>query len=141
MSTNDCGAKSNRGSNNGCVSKSDADGLQLAIDLARIARGDKCEDVTVMDLRGMSPVTDYFVICSGTSDRQMRTAAEHAIEYGKKIGEPPFTKSGADSATWILVDFVNVVLHVFTPEHRLYYDLELLWGDAPRVAWQRSASA
>ncbi len=114
---------------------------QFAIELARIVSDDKCEEVTVMDLRGLSPVTDYFVICSGTSDRQMRAAAEHTMEYGKKVGEPPFTKSGLDSATWILVDFINVVLHVFTPEHRSYYDLELLWGDAPRIEWQRSVSA
>jgi ribosome-associated protein len=114
---------------------------QFAIELARIVSDDKCEEVTVMDLRGLSPVTDYFVICSGTSDRQMRTAADHAIEYGKKVGEPPFTKAGMDAATWVLIDFVNVVLHIFTPEHRTYYDLELLWGDAPRIEWQRSASA
>lgn len=114
---------------------------QFAIELARIVADDKCEDVTVMDLRGMSPVTDYFVICSGTSDRQMRTAAEDAIAYGKRMGEPPFSLSGLESPTWVLVDFVNVVLHVFTPEHRSYYDLELLWGDAPRIEWRRSASA
>ena len=119
----------------------EAKGRQLAIELARIIHDDRCEDVAVMDLRGLSPVTDFFVICSGTSDRQMRTAADHAIEYGRKIGEPPFSKSGWETATWILIDFVNVVLHIFTPEHRDYYDLELLWGDAPRIDWSRSASA
>ena len=119
----------------------EAKGRQLAIELARITHDDRCEDVAVMDLRGLSPVTDFFVICSGTSDRQMRTAADHAIEYGRKIGEPPFSKSGLETATWILIDFVNVVLHIFTPEHRDYYDLELLWGDAPRIDWSRSASA
>ena len=114
---------------------------QFAVELARIVADDKCEDVTVMDLRGLSPVTDFFVICSGASERQMRSAAEHAIEYGRRVGEPPFTLSGLESANWILIDFVNVVLHVFSPQYRTYYDLELLWGDAPRVEWQRSASA
>ena len=114
---------------------------QFAIELARIAHDDKCEDITVMNLTGLSPVTDFFVICSGTSDRQMKTAAEHMIEYGKRINEPPFGKSGLDSASWILIDFVNVVVHIFTPEHREYYDLELLWGDAPRIDWARSATA
>jgi ribosome-associated protein len=114
---------------------------EFAIELARLATDDKCEEVTVMDLRGLSPVTDFFVICSGTSDRQMRTTAEHMMEYGKSRGEPPFTKAGLESASWILVDFVNVVVHIFTPEHRTYYDLELLWGDAPRIAWQRKESA
>ena len=113
----------------------------IAIELARNLDGDRCEDVVCMDLSGLSPVTDYFVIGSGTSDRQMRTAAEHAIEYGKKVGEPPFNRSGIDTATWILIDFVHVVVHIFTPEHRTYYDLELLWGDAPRVNWMRSATA
>lgn len=114
---------------------------QFAIELARVVADNKCDEVTVMDLRGLSPVTDFFVLCSGTSDRQMRTAADQAVAYGKKVGEPPFTISGMETANWILIDFVNVVLHVFTPEYRSYYDLELLWGDAPRVEWQRSASA
>lgn len=114
---------------------------QFAIELARLADGHRCDDVTVMDLRGLSPVTDFFVICSGTSERQMRTAAEHMIDYGKKLGEPPYSRAGLDSATWILVDFVDVVVHIFTPEHRRYYDLELLWGDAPRIEWAQAESA
>lgn len=122
------------------MSKQKHNAEELAIELARIADSDRCDDVTVMDLRGLSPVTDFFVIASGTSDRQMRTAAEHMIEYGKKVGEPPFSRAGLESATWILVDFVNVVAHVFTPEHRRYYDLELLWGDAPRVSWETAKS-
>lgn len=123
------------------MSEKKATAPQLAIQLARIVHDDKCESVTVMDLRGLSPVTDFFVICSGTSNRQMRTAADHAIEHGKAINEPPFSKSGTESATWILIDFVDVVLHIFTPEHRDYYDLELLWGDAPRIEWAAATSA
>lgn len=114
---------------------------QLAIELARIAEGDRCTEMTVMDLRGLSPVTDFFVICSGTSERQMRAAAEDMIAYGKQIGQPPFSRAGLEAATWILVDFVDVVVHIFTPEHRTYYDLELLWGDAPRIEWARVKSA
>ncbi len=118
-----------------------ADARQFAVELARIAEDNKCEDVTVMDLRGLSPVTDFFVIGSGSSDRQMRTVAERMIEYARRVGEPPFTTSGLESATWILIDFIHVVAHIFTPEHREYYDLELLWGDAPRIDWTRSATA
>ncbi len=114
---------------------------QLAIDLARLAEDDKCVDVTVMDLRGLSGVTDFFVIGTGTSDRQMRTVADHMIEHGKRRNDPPFGVSGQESATWILIDFVDVVVHVFTPEHRNYYDLELLWGDAPRIEWSRPPNA
>lgn len=114
---------------------------QLAIELARIADGDRCEDIVVLDLRGLSPVTDFFVVASGTSDRQMRTAAEHIVEYGKRIGDRHYSITGMDTANWILVDYVHVVVHVFTPQHREYYDLELLWGDAPRIEWQSPASA
>jgi len=114
---------------------------QLAIELARIADGDRCEDIVVLDLRGLSPVTDFFVVASGTSDRQMRTAAEHIVEYGKRIGDRHYGIAGMDTANWILVDYVHVVVHIFTPQHREYYDLELLWGDAPRIEWQSPASA
>jgi ribosome-associated protein len=114
---------------------------QLAIELAREASDNKCEDVTVMDLRGRSPVTDFFVVCSGTSDRQMRSAADAVKAHAKKIGVPPYGVSGVRSPNWILVDFVDVVVHVFSPDQRKYYDLELLWGDAPRLEWARSASA
>ena len=121
--------------------KQKKDMFEFAVELARIADGDKCEDVMVLDLRGLSPVTDFFVICSGQSDRQMRTVIDDMKDYGKSIDEPPFSRSGYEAATWILVDFIHVVAHVFTPEHRDYYDLENLWGDAPRVDWKQQVSA
>ncbi len=114
---------------------------QFAVELARIASDSKSEDVIVLDLRGISPVTDYVVIGTGTSDRQMRAVAERVIDYAKKVGERPYGHCGQNSATWIIVDFVNVVFHVFARPHRAYYDLELLWGDAPRLTWTRSESA
>ncbi len=110
----------------------------FAMELAREARDARCDEVNVMDLRGLSPVTSFFVVCSGTSDRQMRTTADRLMMYGKEHGEPVFSKSGLETATWILVDFVHVVVHIFTPEHRSYYDLELLWGDAPRIEWDNT---
>ena len=123
------------------MKQSAANDQQFAVELARILDDDKCDDVVVMDLRGISPVTDFFVIATGGSDRQMKSAAEHVIGHGKRVGSPPFSKAGLDTATWILVDFVNVVVHIFTTEHRNYYDLELLWGDAPHIDWARTASA
>ena len=114
---------------------------QLAIELARITDELKCDDVTVMDLRGISPVTDFTVIATGTSDRQMRAVTDRILEYGKTVGERPFGVSGYATGTWILIDFVDVVVHVFARAHREYYDLELLWGDAPRPDWVRSQSA
>lgn len=113
----------------------------FAVELARIAHDLKCEDVTGMDLRGLSGATDFTVICTGTADRQMRAAADRMIEYGKKIGERPFGVSGYDGGTWILVDFVDVVVHIFARPYREYYDLELLWGDAPRIEWRMAETA
>ncbi len=94
-----------------------------------------------MDLRGLSHVMDYVVICTGTSDRQMRAVADRSVEYGRQIGQRPFGFCGYDSASWIVVDFIDVVVHVFAKPYRLYYDLELLWGHAPQLEWTRSESA
>lgn len=117
------------------------DALQFAIELARIAHDNKSEDVVALDLRGISPVTDFVIVGTGTSDRQMRAVVDMVVEYGKKVGERPFGFSGYESACWILLDYVDVVFHVFGKPYRDYYDLELLWGDAPRIEWARSESA
>ena len=120
---------------------SEATALQFAVEIARIAHDNKSEDVVGLDLRGISSVTDFTVICTGTSDRQMRATADRVIEYAKKIGERPYGFCGYESATWIVIDFVDVVVHLFGRAHRLYYDLELLWGDAPRVAWEAAGES
>ena len=114
---------------------------QFSIELARLAADHKAYDVVVFDLRGRSSITDYCVICTGTSDRQMRAVADALGDFGRKVGQKPYGRDGYETATWILVDFVDVVVHVFDAEHRDYYDLELLWGDAPKLAWTRSESA
>jgi len=111
--------------------------------LARVCAEQRCRDVVVLDLRRLSPVTQFFVIATGTSPRQMRTAAHYAAEGGEALGETPFgveglePAPGADEARWILIDYIDVVVHIFSDEARAYYDLDLLWGDAPRIDWQR----
>ena len=120
---------------------SNPSGLELAKEIARIARDNKSEDVTVFDLRRISQVMDFSVICTGTSDRQMRTVVDRVVEHGRKMGERPFGLCGYESANWIVIDYVDVVLHIFSRPFRMYYDLELLWGDAPRLDWARSESA
>ncbi len=107
----------------------------MAIEAARLAASRHCDDIKVLDLRGISPVTDYFVIATGTSDRQMRSVADEIADTGAKAGHPLYRGAGLDSAQWILLDFVNVVVHLFDSEHRSYYDLELIWGDAAKVRW------
>lgn len=98
---------------------------------------DKCNEVVLLDVRGLSQVTDYIVIGSGTSDRQMRSALADVEHLGAEHGFPVFRSSADDRATWLLADFVDVVVHVFEPNARAHYDLEMLWGDATRVRWQR----
>jgi ribosome-associated protein len=107
----------------------------LAVQAARIAADDRCEDVVVLDLQGVSPVTSYFVIATGTSGRQMKTVADDIAAHGKSIGQKVWHVAGEEQATWIVMDFVDVVVHLFEPTQRSYYDLELLWGEVPRVDW------
>lgn len=116
-------------------------GLQFAIEIARIAHDLKSENVIAFDLRGISSVTDFTIIGTGTSDRQIRGVADAVMEYGRKVGEKPFGFCGQENAAWVIVDYVDVVLHLFARAYRDYYDLELLWGDAPRIEWARSETA
>ena len=109
----------------------------LAIEGARIAHDRYATDVVVLDLRSISPVTDYFVILTGTSDRQMRAVADEIVHAAADAGHRPLHVAGMDSAAWILLDFFDLVVHIFDDVHRQFYDLELIWGDAPRVRWQR----
>jgi ribosome-associated protein len=122
------------------MSKKESDARQFAVDVARICQDDRAEDILILDLRGLSSVADYFVICTGTSDRQMRAVADHIQEHARKIGNPRFGIQGYEIGQWILADYVDVVVHIFDDRCRHYYDLELMWGDAPRVDWVRSAS-
>ncbi|MHC4545253.1 MAG: ribosome silencing factor [Planctomycetota bacterium] len=110
----------------------------FALDAARVAAGRHCSDIVVLDLKGKSPATDYFVIATGTSDRQMRAVADEICEAAKEQGQQRFGRAGYEQARWILLDFVDVVIHIFDSEYRDYYDLELLWGDAERLTWDKS---
>jgi len=116
-------------------------GIDFAKALARVANDNRAEDVVILDLRGLSPVADFFVIATGASGRQLCAVADQMDEYAKRVSQKRYGLSGYQIATWILADYVDVVVHLFDPDHRHYYDLELLWGDAPRVEWQQSASA
>jgi ribosome-associated protein len=113
--------------------KKDAESKAFAVAAAKIAESRHCRDISILDLRGLSPATDYFVIATGTSDRQMRTVADEITEAAKEKGLQRFGVAGYQHAHWILLDFIDVVIHIFDGEHRDYYDLELLWGDAKRI--------
>jgi ribosome-associated protein len=116
-------------------------GRQLAIEAARIAEDNNADDIVVLDLRDISPVADYFVIATGTSSPQMRAICERVSEYGRGVGQRPYHVAGTEGGQWAVLDFVDVVVHVFGVTHRRYYDLEMIWGAAPRVRWKRPASA
>lgn len=112
---------------------------QLALEAARLCSDDRCTDVIVLDVRDLSQVTDYIVIGTGTSDRQMRAVLDHVEQLGASMGFPVFRVSRDDRDVWLLADFVDVVVHLFEPNARAHYDLEMLWGDAPRAEWKRPA--
>ena len=105
----------------------------FTISVANLAVSLHCTDIVVLDLRGISPATDYFVIATGTSNRQMRTVADEICKAARQHELQRFGRAGYEHAHWILLDFVDVVVHIFDSEHRDYYDLELLWGDAKRL--------
>jgi ribosome-associated protein len=92
----------------------------------------KALDVVALDLRGISSATDFFVICSGSSDIHVRAIAEHVIEELKKERIRPGHVEGLESGRWVLVDYIDFVVHVFHPSARDFYQLETLWGDASR---------
>jgi len=106
---------------------------KFALAVAKVAAERHCSEIVVLDLRDISPATDYFVIATGTSDRQMRTVADEICEAAREQGMLRFGRAGYEQARWILLDFIDVVIHIFDSEYRDYYDLELLWGDAKRL--------
>ncbi len=108
---------------------------QLADTIAELAADRKAQDIVQLDLRGMIGYTDYFVICTGRSDRQVK-AIHDAIHAGLKSehGLLPRRVEGLTEANWILIDYLDVVVHVFTPDMREYYRLEQLWGEAPALS-------
>jgi ribosome-associated protein len=105
---------------------------ELAAAVAEYATDRKALDVMQLDLRGIIGYTDYFVICTGRTDRQTK-AVHDAIYIGLKSehGILPQRVEGVSHAHWILMDYLDVIVHVFTPEMREYYRLEQLWGEAP----------
>lgn len=105
----------------------------LALAAAELASDRHCRDIVVLDLKGISPATDYFVIATGTSDRQIRSVSDEISEKARESGFQRFGKAGYENAKWVLLDFVDVVVHIFSQAYRDYYDLELLWGDARRL--------
>jgi ribosome-associated protein len=107
---------------------------------ARAASGKQAEDIVVLDVSQVIVITDYFVLCTATSSRQVKTVIEAVEDEVRKLGVRPVRREGEADAGWWLLDYVDVVVHVFGTDEREYYDLERLWRDAPVVDWEDDAS-
>ena len=114
---------------------------ELVVAAARAADAKQARDVVILDVRELIVITDYFLIASGTSDRQVRTIAEEIEASVKAKGVRPVRREGEREGHWALLDFVDFVAHVFLEEDRRFYDLERLWADAPRVEWGETAAS
>ncbi len=93
----------------------------------------KAREMTVLDLRGINDATDFFIIASGTSDAHVRGIADSVLEAMRQAGHRPHHVEGLATGRWVLLDFVDFVVHLFHPEARAFYQLERLWSDAPVV--------
>ncbi len=107
-------------------------------DIAATAAGSKkADDVVVLDVGDIIAITDVFVIVSGTNRRQVRTITEEVErQIADQAGSKPASVEGLDDASWVLLDYGDLVVHVFLDETRSYYDLDRLWADAPRLSWE-----
>ena len=112
---------------------------RLACEVAQLAYDRHCSEVVILELADRSPVAKHFVIATGTSNQQIRSVAGEIEKLGKDNGFGVFGHAGIQQGRWAIVDFVDVVVHIFDEEFRKFYDLELLWGDAPKINWQKDS--
>ncbi len=108
----------------------------LSLQIAEAASDKKAEDITILDLRGVSTFTDFFVLCSGTSEPHLKAiGSEIRSQMREKWGQRPTFSEGLPASHWVVLDYADVLVHIFTAEKRAFYALESLWGDAKRVAY------
>lgn len=109
-----------------------ADSSELIESVTNALLEKKARDILVLDVRELTTLTDYFIVCHGTSDTQIRALANSVTENTKKdIGESVWKKEGFEARRWIILDYVNVVVHIFSKEKRDFYGIERMWNDAP----------
>lgn len=105
---------------------------------ARVAADNKARDICVLDMRGITPLYDYFVLATGVSRRQIHTLAEEIDAAMRSEGEVREGIEGYQASKWVVQDYGDIVVHLFDPESRAYYRLEDLWADAARLDWENS---
>jgi ribosome-associated protein len=111
--------------------------LQRAARCAQVAADNKARDILVLDMRGLTPLYDFFVIATGTSRRQIHTLAEEIDAMMRAEGDTRLGIEGYEASKWVVQDYGDIVVHLFDPDTRLFYGLEDLWADAPRVDWEQ----
>jgi ribosome-associated protein len=111
--------------------------LERALQCARIGDDNKAKDIVILDLRGITPIFDYFILMTGASRRQIHTLAEEVDDFMRSEGEKRLSIQGYQASRWVVQDYGDIVVHVFDQESREYYALEELWADAPHVDWKR----
>lgn len=111
-------------------------GLEPVMEAAQAAASKKAEDIVILDVSTQLAITDHFLICSGNTDRQVRTIADEVGRQLLETGLKPFRREGEREGRWVLLDYIDFVVHVFKKEDRDYYDLERLWSDAGRIAFE-----
>lgn len=115
--------------------------MDLAREAVLGALSKKADDVVVLDMRSVGGVADCFMVCSGDTDRQVKAIADAVREQVREAhGERPWHVEGNNHYKWVLLDYVDLVVHIFDPEKRAFYDLERLWNDAPRFEVDSEAS-
>jgi ribosome-associated protein len=110
-------------------------GKDRAIECARIAADLRCKDVVILEVQRIVGWTDYLVIATGGSRRQLASVADEIDHRMKALGDKPMAFEGYEAGGWMVIDFGDVVVHLFDEEKRAYYQLERLWEDAPRIEW------
>ncbi|MGL4550064.1 MAG: ribosome silencing factor [Gemmataceae bacterium] len=110
--------------------------LDRACVAAQVAADNKARDIMVLDMRGITPLYDFFVLATGNSRRQVHTVTEEIDAHLAAHGDRRRSIEGYEASTWVVQDYGDVVVHVFNPSTREYYGLEELWADAPRVDWE-----
>ncbi|MFL5737295.1 MAG: ribosome silencing factor [Actinomycetota bacterium] len=113
----------------------------VAVAAARAAAEKQGEEISVLDVRSLIVITDYFVIVSGGTSRQVKTIVDAVEDALRGLGVKPLRREGETEGRWVLLDYVDVVVHVFGAEERRYYDLERLWKDADRLSWEDGGEA
>ena len=113
----------------------------LAIRCALLAHEQKADDIVILDVAELLKITDHFVIMTALNTKHVRSLAEELRIFLKTEGPDRVGQEGMDSHNWVLLDYGDLVIHIFDIETRKFYDLEMLWGDAPHIEWEKKSDS